>query len=297
MIIKNLPQDLSNVKEQDMPIIIRSYRRDQDSTRIKSIIHENMIDLVISGKKMILNIDDVAHLEAGDLILLSKGNCLISEVLPGNGLFSSIVIYFTNEKLTEFLVKYDGLLKERSDGPAMKKPNLLYQQDLFIQNYIASIQQMLVSGELELPEFRQLKLEELLLYLLRLNPGKFQSLLPVAATDEEMLLRGAVEHNICNPVTVEELAFLCNMSLSTFKRRFQKIYGTSPVKWLVSQKLTVAADLLKNQAERPGLVFEKVGYENHSSFSHAFKKQFHVTPKEYQERNLNVHRQDLNALQ
>jgi AraC-like DNA-binding protein len=34
------------------------------------------------------------------------------------------------------------------------------------------------------------------------------------------------------------------------------------------------------------LVFEKVGYENHSSFTQAFKQQFNITPREYQEQKL-----------
>jgi AraC-like DNA-binding protein len=179
-------------------------------------------------------------------------------------------------------------MKEKKAGSANKKPFLLYRQDMFMRNYIASIQHMLQEDALKTTAFRQLKLEELLLYLLHLDPDKFNSLLPVAATNEEMLLRGAVEHNICNPVTVEDLAFLCNMSLSTFKRKFFKIYGTSPVQWLMQQKLQLAANLLKDAAEKPGLVFEKVGYVNHSSFSQAFKKQFGITPTEYQQRNVNV---------
>jgi AraC-like DNA-binding protein len=269
-------------------VIFRTYRATQLSARNKSIIHENMIDIVLSGKKKILNIGEVAHLEAGDMIFLSKGNCLISEVLPENGQFNSLVIYFTNEKLSEFRIKYDKCIGNKSDSTANKKPFLVYQQDNFTQNYIASVQHLLQQDVLKTAEFIQLKLEELLLYLLYLNPDKFHSLLPIAATNEEMLLRSAAEHNICNPVTVEDLAFLCNMSMSTFKRKFFKIYGTSPVQWLLKQRLQLAASLLDNPAEKPGIVFEKVGYGNHSSFSQAFKKQFGITPTEYQERKMNV---------
>jgi AraC-like DNA-binding protein len=288
MIIKNLPHDFSTDEEKNMPVIFRTYRATQLTARNKSIIHENMIDIVVSGKKRILNIGEVAHLEAGDLIFLSKGNCLISEVLPGNGLFNSLVIYFTNEKLAEFRLKHDKHINEKYDNKGSNNPFLLYRQDAFMQNYIASVQHMLQQDALKTVAFKQVKLEELLLYLLYLNPAKFHSLLPVAATDEEMLLRSAAEHNICNPVTVEDLAFLCNMSLSTFKRKFFKIYGTSPVQWLLSQRLQQAASLLNDPAEKPGIVFEKVGYSNHSSFSQAFKKQFGLTPTEYQQKKMNV---------
>jgi AraC family transcriptional regulator, exoenzyme S synthesis regulatory protein ExsA len=284
MIIKNLPDDFSNEEEKTMPVIFRTYRATQLAARNKSVIHENMIDIVLSGKKKIVNIGEVAHLEAGDLILLSKGNNLISEVLPENGLFNSLVIYFTNEKLLEFRAKY----AQFTDSPQYKNPFLIYRQDAFMQHYISSVQQMLQQDALKTIEFRQLKLEELLLYLLHLDAAKFHSLLPVAATDEEMRLRTAAEHNICNPVTVEDLAFLCNMSLSTFKRKFFNIYGTSPVQWLLKQRLEMAAGLLNNPAEKPGSVFEKVGYGNHSSFSQAFKKHFGITPTEYQEKKLNV---------
>jgi len=271
-----------------MPVIFRTYRATQLSARNKSVIHENMIDIVLSGKKKILNIGEVAHLEAGDLIFLSKGNCLISEVLPEDGLFNSLVIYFTSEKLSEFRMKHDKNINEKGDTTEKKSPFLVYRQDAFMRDYIASVQHMLQQDALKTVEFKQLKLEELLLYLLYLNPAKFHSISPVAATDEEMLLRSAAEHNICNPVTVEDLAFLCNMSMSTFKRKFFKIYGTSPVQWLLGQRLQLAASLLNNPAEKPGMVFEKVGYGSHSSFSQAFKKQFGITPTEYQERNMNV---------
>jgi AraC-like DNA-binding protein len=82
------------------------------------------------------------------------------------------------------------------------------------------------------------------------------------------------------------LAFLCNTSVSTFKRKFFKIYGTSPQKWLTQQKMRIAANLLKHPHERPGSVYEKVGYENQSSFILAFKKQYGKTPREYQQANL-----------
>jgi AraC-like DNA-binding protein len=92
--------------------------------------------------------------------------------------------------------------------------------------------------------------------------------------------------HVTTPISVDELAFLCNTSISTFKRKFFKIYGTSPQKWLTQQKMRIAANLLKHPHERPGSVYEKVGYENQSSFILAFKKQYGMTPREYQQTNL-----------
>jgi AraC family transcriptional regulator, exoenzyme S synthesis regulatory protein ExsA len=284
--IYNLPGDFDSNDEHRSPVIIRSYQADSSSLKNKAILHQNMVDIIIRGRKSILNIADTAHFEAGELMILAMGNCLVSEALPEGGLFSSVVLYFTNEVFMDFLVKYQGLIRGKTPGSGDRKPALVWRQDGFIRSYVASLGIFLQSPAAKIPEFRQLKLEELLLYLLQADPWKFQTLAIVPGDDEDMRLRKAVESNVCNPVTVEELAFLCNTSLSTFKRKFSKLYGTSPVKWLVREKIRIAADLLKNPGERPGLVYEKVGYENHSSFTHAFKQQFKVTPKEYRDQNL-----------
>jgi AraC-like DNA-binding protein len=282
--IYNLPDDFDSAEEHGAPVIIRSYRSGVSSRQNKAILHQNMVDIIISGRKSITNVENKTNLMAGELMILSKGNCLISEALPAKGLFSSVVLYFTNRVFMDFLIKHQSLFK--NDTPKHKTTVLSWRQDAFISNYASSLQLLLESPASKTPELRQLKLEELLLYLLKLDPLKLQSFSLSADDDEEMQLRKAVESNICNPVTVEDLAFLCNTSPSTFKRRFTRLYGTSPVKWLVEQKIRMAADLLRNPVEKPGLVFEKVGYENHSSFTQAFKQQFKITPKEYQRQKL-----------
>jgi AraC-like DNA-binding protein len=133
----------------------------------------------------------------------------------------------------------------------------------------------------------QIKLEELLLYLLHTDAAKLQSFSLIAKDEEDMRFRKAAESHIATPISVEELAFLCNTSLSTFKRKFLKMYGTSPQRWLVRQKMQLAANLLKQPHERPGSVYEQVGYTNQSSFILAFKNAYGKTPKEYQRANLN----------
>jgi len=76
---------------------------------------------------------------------------------------------------------------------------------------------------------------------------------------------------------------MCNMSLSTFKRRFARLYGTSPNKWLLQKRMEQAASLL-HQQEKPSQIYHKVGYENHSSFTQSFKQVYGVTPREFQQK-------------
>ena len=100
--------------------------------------------------------------------------------------------------------------------------------------------------------------------------------------NDEIRIRQAVLTHMDSHITVEELAFLCNMSLSTFKRRFDSLYGTSPSKWLLQQRMKKAAELLKGGDLKPSEIYYGLGYENLSSFIQSFKQIHGVTPKQYQ---------------
>ncbi len=134
---------------------------------------------------------------------------------------------------------------------------------------------------------KQLKFDELLLHLLEQQPWAVLSLQTGRKLGfDDVAFRMVIETNITNNLTLEEFAFLCNTSLSTFKRRFVQIFGASPNKWMVKRRMEIAATLLQNQKERPSDVYYKVGYENHSSFSESFKQVFGITPREYQVNNM-----------
>jgi AraC-like DNA-binding protein len=127
------------------------------------------------------------------------------------------------------------------------------------------------------------KLEELLLYLALHYPGQLQQLRNLSQeVNDELLVRQAVTSHIGSPVAVEELAFLCNMSLSTFKRRFASLYGTSPSRWLLERRMEKAAALLRHAERNVSELAEELGYENLSSFIQSFKQFYGLTPKQYQ---------------
>jgi AraC-like DNA-binding protein len=131
-----------------------------------------------------------------------------------------------------------------------------------------------------------LKFEELMLYLLETHPRKLISFQPSTRNEmEDFEIKKAVESNITSPVSVEELAFLCNLSVSTFKRRFMKIFQTSPNRWILQKRMEMAKELLQHRREKPGEIFYKLGYQNHSSFTKTFKQTYGVTPQDFQKQH------------
>jgi AraC-like DNA-binding protein len=124
------------------------------------------------------------------------------------------------------------------------------------------------------------KLEELLIALLELDPHRIPLLFDqgLSGTSD---LRTLVENNLLKGLSLDELAFLANRSRASFKRDFEKVYGTSPGKYILDRKLEVASHALR-EGKRATELFSEFGYENLSNFNTAFKRKFNLTPKAYQ---------------
>ncbi|MFT4153339.1 helix-turn-helix transcriptional regulator [Parafilimonas sp.] len=87
-------------------------------------------------------------------------------------------------------------------------------------------------------------------------------------------LQRIMQDNFCFNLTPEQYAKLCNRSLSAFKRDFQKLYHTTPGKWLPEKKLHHATQLLKQGRKTISEAAFESGFENISHFSRSFKENF-----------------------
>jgi AraC-like DNA-binding protein len=293
MNIFKLPEDIfPDRKGAEENIIFHYYAAPVGSFHRKSILSKNAISLVISGEKTMHFAEKKVTVKDDEFHFLSSGNCVVSMKLNEHIPFKSILIFFDNKTLSDFYLKYNRQIEKIKAGHTISTElYLAFKKDGFILNYIDSLKLLFQKKSNISTEMKLLKFEELMLHLLEVYPEKILAFQP--ATSDEMddfEIRKAVELNITNNISVEELAFLCNTSLSTFKRRFAKIFGTSPNKWILQKRMEIAKELLQNNNEKPGDIFYKIGYENHSSFTKSFKQIFGLTPQDFQRQKLNAYR-------
>ena len=259
------------------------YESEQPAVKTRVIMRKNLFSFLLEGEKLVHRPGDPIRIGAGQFLLIAGGNCLMTEKLSTKGRYRSLLFFFDDSLLTDFYTKYPALVEQPIGGG---EPLVCFDTDAFTGNFLHSLELMLRHTPILQDELQQLKLEELLLYLAGQYPQLLHALrraTPVDSGDEQ--LKAAVEGNLDHAITVEELAFLCNMSLSTFKRRFARLYSTTPSKWLLQRRMEQAAALL-NGREKPSDVYLKVGYENHSSFTQSFKQAYGMTPREFQQRRV-----------
>ena len=293
MNIFKLPEDIfPGNKGAEENIIFHHYAAPAGSFHGRSILSKNAISLVISGEKTMHFAEKKVTVKDDEFHFLSSGNCLVSMKLNERIPFKSILIFFDNMTLSNFYLKYNRQIEKiRAGHKISTELYLAFKKDGFILNFIDSLKLLFQKKANISTEMKQLKFEELMLHLLEVYPEKILAFQPAAINEMgDFEIRKAVESNITNNISVEELAFLCNVSLSTFKRRFAKIFGTSPNKWILLKRMEIAKQLLQNNNEKPGNIFYKIGYENHSSFTKSFKQTFGLTPQDFQKKNLNVFR-------
>ncbi len=291
MDVFNLPQDIfPHIDTLSESIIIHDYTAKMGSFKGRSILHRNAISLVLHGRKTMHFSEKTVIVNESEFHFLSCGNCMVSMDLPKRDIFRSILIFFDDKTLAEFYLKYDSIISAlKRDKKIRYEAYLSFKKDDFVNNYISSLALLTQSKKRISAEMKLLKFEELMLHLLEKYPDMILSFQPGSVKEfDDLEIRRIVEANVTSNLNVEELAFLCNVSLSTFKRRFTKIYHTTPNKWLLQRRMEMAANLLNSSKEKPSDVFYKVGYENHSSFTKSFKQIFGITPKEYQAQKLNV---------
>lgn len=81
--------------------------------------------------------------------------------------------------------------------------------------------------------------------------------------------------------TLVELAGLAGMSRTTFAERFRDVVGQTPLDYLASWRMRLAADRLHRSADSVAAIGFSVGYESEAAFSTAFRRVTGRTPMQY----------------
>ena len=123
--------------------------------------------------------------------------------------------------------------------------------------------------------------------ILRIHYTGGKSEFPWLAALQDARLSRAVEEILDHPerpYTLESLAEICNMSRTTFAKRFSAAFDRSPMNFVSEVRLRNSAKML-SQSDRPiKAVAAKVGYDSRSHFSRSFKEFYGISPADYREK-------------
>ncbi|HEX4791770.1 MAG TPA: helix-turn-helix domain-containing protein [Actinospica sp.] len=87
--------------------------------------------------------------------------------------------------------------------------------------------------------------------------------------------------NLAKPISVTELAAVAHLSARSYLRHFARATGTSPLRWLVNQRLAAARALLETGDAPIEEIGASVGFADPATFRHHFGRAVGTSPSAY----------------
>jgi len=237
---------------------------------------EHVFSYQLSGTLTLHTGDRTFVFNEGDFRFIRRNQLMkFTKQPPLNGPFKSISIYLDQATLRDFSME-QGIetktgIKHGTGTILPLKEESLYKS--FMDSLLPYAQ-----GDRTIPlALQTLKQREAIMILLQSRP-EFQDILFDFSEPGKIDLEAFMHKNFHFNVQLKRFAYLTGRSLATFKRDFERIFHTSPSKWLQQRRLQEAHYLIKEQGKAPSDVYLEIGFEDLSHFSFAFKKQYGMPP-------------------
>jgi AraC-like DNA-binding protein len=260
-------------KNKKLPHILYSCYSHKSSEG-EQFIPEHVFGYTLSGSSEVYLGDKSYIFKEGDFRFFRKNQ--LSKYIkypPPGGEYRSITIVMDQDTLRSMSEELNlhAVQPYTGEGALHLKPNNLFK------NYIGSITPYLDSNNDVSDVLTSLKVKEAVMILLQTNPELKEILFDFSEPGKIDLEAYMNEHFKFN-VDLNRFAYLTGRSLATFKRDFERIFHTSPNRWLQQKRLNDAYYLIKEKGFKVSNVYLEVGFKDFSHFSFAFKKAYGITP-------------------
>lgn len=277
--IQNIPEIFRTNKPDQSSLFIHDFRMTDDVVKSRVRLNLHMFSFLQIGEKQVHFANNSVAVNEKQSIIIKSGNLLMTELINKDFVYFCKLFFFSQKNVEDFLHKHRDSFSYSTKETANEVPFFVIENDEFTASFVNSLSSIQVLDSKYADNLLAIKFEELMLYLANKYEGKFiQYLHSITSLHINSSFRKIIETNIFTNLKLEEIAFLCNMSLSTFKRHFTNEYSVNPGKWFLSKRLHKAKEILQEGVFKPSEIYEDFGYNNLSNFSSAFKKEFGFSP-------------------
>ncbi|MGG3308372.1 AraC family transcriptional regulator [Paenibacillus lautus] len=246
-------------------------------------LKEHLLLIVRSGVCTLRFEDRTYTVRSNELMFIHKSIAIEFEKMgaPNYNYAIDYMMVFLNDKIVEELFKFAGIKPIHPVDDVI--PVTVFPINECIRSYIETLKPFIEKPDEVNEGLVRVKLMELLFHVADSNERFLYQLMQPINKDRSSIAK-VMEENITNPVSLNDLAFLTGRSLATFKRDFQAIYHTSPLKWIRNRRLDKAKELLAETDLTVTDVCFSSGFENIAHFSKVFKEKFGFPPSEFRQK-------------
>ncbi len=247
---------------------------------LKVKLNLHMFSFLQVGEKQVHFANNSVAVNEKQSIIIKTGNILMTELLNKDLVYFCKLFFFSQKNVEDFLYKHRSKFSFQENNDLCEIPFFVIENDDYTVTFVDSLSSIQQLNSKFSDNLLSIKFEELMLYLANKYEDDFIKYLhSLTSPNGNSSFRKIIETNVFTNLKLEEIAFLCNMSLSTFKRRFTQEYSENSGKWFQKKRLQKAKKILENTTTTPSEIYTDFGYNNLSNFSIAFKKEFGFSPK------------------
>ncbi len=235
-----------------------------------------------NGKISLSSAEHQLSVDPSQSILLQCGNHFADLVHNTTGTIEVIAVHLFPDLLKEIFI--NEIPKSVAANP-IKKLNPTIDNTTVINHFIQSLEFYFENSALVTNDILILKIKELILLLLQTNhAATLSGLIHHLFSPRKTALKEIIQTHMFSNLSLDELAKLCGLSLSTFKREFRELYNDSPANFIQTKRLEEAQKLLQYSEYSISEVCYQVGFNDVSNFTKAFKKHTNLTPQIYRQK-------------
>ena len=247
-----------------------------------ALINEARIVHVAYGHSRLYSAHQYMELSTGDTLVMKADNFVnkwqenegdeLNQVIAFQ-LNAEFLRYMYHDQLPSWLISTETIL---SNAVEIAEPSPL------LNTFFEGLQSYFDHPTYLTEELICVKVRELISLLVQTDASQnMRNIFGNLFNASEYSFQEVIQQKLFEALNIEDLAFLTGMSLSSFKRKFSSLYGTSPNKYFISKRLEKAQILLNTTNLRISEIAYDCGFSDVGYFSKTFRNYFNCSPSDF----------------
>lgn len=257
-------------------LLCLNYITKNKNTSVYARTTMHSMGVVLDGSKVVHLSDQDIQISKNEIFFLTQNNYYMSERVVDDSKYKSLLIYFDDAFIFDFIIKYKIQINIKDEQSIVK---ISYKNDNLFENSVEIFQEYLKVGLDE--NLLKLKIEEMFLHSLKSNKKEMYSFINYILLTSKDRIKYILESNIDVIQTLDDICNITRLSENKIRRYIKKEFNQTPKIWIDTQRLEKAIFLLKNTDQSISDISTSCGYATVSWFISQFKKYHNQTPKEF----------------
>ncbi len=260
-------------------LLVVEYKCLVDDHRSDIWTHSNYFAYVMGGEKKWKTPVNEYKVGPGEILFVRKGANTVYQYFKEP--FLVIFIFISDDFIRKILLKHPRLVHRMQNNYHNHSLIPVERNDL-LESFFQSMKVYFSQSVTPQNEILKLKTEELILNILT-QPGNqlLKQFFAVLLEHHDADIKEIMNNNFSSSLTINEYARLCGRSLASFRRDFNKVFDTTPGKWLLAKRIELSRFLLETTSDRVNEIAGAAGFKNRSHFNKTFHEATGISPNEY----------------